>query len=44
MDSSDLDAEAVARKAMNIAADMCIYTNKEFLVETMETKEKEEEV
>jgi len=33
-----LTAEEVARKAMTIAADMCIYTNHEFLLETLESK------
>jgi ATP-dependent HslUV protease subunit HslV len=32
---SDLDAEAVARKAMAIAADICVYTNRELVVETV---------
>lgn len=31
------DAEIVARKAMEIAADVCIYTNANFTVETIET-------
>ena len=31
------DAEVVARKAMEIAADVCIYTNANFTVETIET-------
>lgn len=31
----DLDAEAVARKAMGIAADICVYTNRELVVETV---------
>ena len=35
MDNSELSAEEVARKAMNIAADMCIYTNHNFLIETL---------
>jgi len=30
---SDLDAEAIARKAMGIAADICVYTNRELTVE-----------
>ncbi|MDP2085567.1 MAG: HslU--HslV peptidase proteolytic subunit, partial [Gemmobacter sp.] len=32
---SDLDAEAVARKAMAIAADICVYTNGRLTVETI---------
>jgi ATP-dependent HslUV protease subunit HslV len=31
----DLDAEAVARKAMAIAADICVYTNRELTVEKL---------
>ena len=32
---SELDAEAVARKAMAIAADICVYTNGNLTVETL---------
>jgi len=32
---SDLDAEAIARKAMKIAADICVYTNENVVVETL---------
>jgi len=32
---SDLDAEAVARRAMSIAADICVYTNGNLTVETI---------
>lgn len=32
----DLTAEEVARKAMTIAADICVYTNDTIVVETME--------
>jgi ATP-dependent HslUV protease, peptidase subunit HslV len=32
---SDLDAEAIARKAMAIAADICVYTNGNLTVETI---------
>jgi ATP-dependent HslUV protease subunit HslV len=35
---SELDAEAIARKAMAIAADICVYTNKEVVLETLESK------
>ena len=34
--ASDLDAEAVARKAMAIAADICVYTNGNLTVEVVE--------
>ena len=33
---TDLDAEAIARKAMAIAADICVYTNTNIVVETLE--------
>ncbi|WP_370674562.1 ATP-dependent protease subunit HslV [Pleomorphomonas sp. PLEO] len=32
---SDRDAEAIARKAMKIAADICIYTNENVVVESL---------
>jgi ATP-dependent HslUV protease subunit HslV len=32
---TDIDAEAVARKAMAIAADICVYTNGELTLETL---------
>ena len=35
IDRSDLDAEAIARKAMGIAADICVYTNKEVIIESL---------
>ncbi|ADZ72739.1 ATP-dependent protease subunit HslV [Polymorphum gilvum] len=31
----DLDAEAIARRAMTIAADICVYTNGNILVESL---------
>ena len=34
---TDLDAEAVARKAMAIAADICVYTNGRFAIQRMAT-------
>jgi len=33
---TDLDAEAIARKAMGIAADICVYTNNNVVVETLD--------
>lgn len=33
----DLDAEAIARKAMKIAAEICVYTNENLVVESLET-------
>jgi len=35
IDRDDLDAEAVARRAMAIAADICVYTNTNLTVETL---------
>ncbi len=32
---SEMDAEAVARKAMGIAADICVYTNTNLVVESL---------
>jgi ATP-dependent HslUV protease, peptidase subunit HslV len=32
---TDADAEAIARKAMGIAADICVYTNRSLVVETL---------
>jgi ATP-dependent HslUV protease, peptidase subunit HslV len=32
---SDKDAEEIARKAMQIASDICVYTNNNFVVETL---------
>jgi len=32
---TDLDAETLARKAMAIAADICVYTNGKLTVETI---------
>jgi len=37
-DIDDLDAEAVARKSMKIAADICIYTNESVVVEKLPTE------
>lgn len=42
MDLPDMSAEEVASKAMNVAANMCIYTNHEFMIETLDTVEEEE--
>jgi len=35
---SDLDAEAIARKAMAIAADICVYTNNQVVIESLDSK------
>ncbi len=33
---TDMDAEAIARRAMTIAAELCVYTNDQVTVETMD--------
>ena len=33
----------MAKQAMEIASDMCVFTNKNFLVESMDCKEKEDD-
>jgi ATP-dependent HslUV protease, peptidase subunit HslV len=33
---TDMDAEEIARKAMKIAADICVYTNENVVVETLD--------
>ncbi|MGB1547240.1 MAG: ATP-dependent protease subunit HslV [Alphaproteobacteria bacterium] len=35
MDVSEMDAEAIARRAMKIAAGICVYTNTELTIETI---------
>lgn len=35
MDIDGLDAEAIARKAMKIAADICVYTNENLIIESL---------
>jgi ATP-dependent HslUV protease subunit HslV len=39
VDIDGLDAEQVARKAMGIAADICVFTNRNWTVETINIKE-----
>ncbi|RMF10807.1 MAG: ATP-dependent protease subunit HslV [Alphaproteobacteria bacterium] len=34
----NLDAEAIARRAMEIAADICVYTNNNLTIEVLETE------
>ena len=36
LDNTDLDAEAIVRKSLAIAADLCIYTNHNIVVEILE--------
>ena len=35
LENSDLDAEVIAAKAMDITADICVYTNKNRIVEVL---------
>jgi ATP-dependent HslUV protease subunit HslV len=35
---TDKDAEEIARKAMAIAADICVYTNNSFVIETLDAE------
>jgi ATP-dependent HslUV protease subunit HslV len=34
---TDMDAESIVRKAMAIAADICVYTNRSVTVESLKT-------
>ena len=36
LENTQLDAETVVRKALSIAADLCIYTNQQITVETLD--------
>ena len=36
LENTQLDAEAVVRKALSIAAELCIYTNQQIVVETLD--------
>lgn len=38
LDYSDLDAEQIVRKSLGIAADICIYTNNNIVIETLDIK------
>lgn len=35
IDRDDMDAEAIARKSLHIAADICVYTNRNIIVEAL---------
>ncbi|MDF1719287.1 MAG: ATP-dependent protease subunit HslV [Minwuia sp.] len=35
IDMDDLDAEAIARKSMKVAADICVYTNENVIIESV---------
>jgi ATP-dependent HslUV protease subunit HslV len=36
LENTQLDAETVVRKALSIAADLCIYTNQQIVIETLD--------
>jgi ATP-dependent HslUV protease subunit HslV len=36
LENTQLDAESIVRKALSIAADLCIYTNQQIVVETLD--------
>jgi ATP-dependent HslUV protease subunit HslV len=36
LDVEGMTAEAIARKAMSVAADICVFTNKNLIIETLE--------
>jgi ATP-dependent HslUV protease subunit HslV len=36
LENSQLDAGTIVRKALSIAADLCIYTNHQIVVETLD--------
>jgi ATP-dependent HslUV protease subunit HslV len=38
IDIDSLDAEMIARKSMAVAAGICVYTNNNILVESLESK------
>ena len=38
MDQPGVDAEAIVRKSMKIAGDICVYTNHSLLLEKLEAK------
>ena len=35
-DATELDAEEIARRAMQIASEICVYTNNSFVIETID--------
>jgi ATP-dependent HslUV protease subunit HslV len=40
IDNSELDAEAICKASMTIAADICVFTNHSIIIETIEEREK----
>ena len=43
MDNASLSAEDIVRRSMEIAGDMCVYTNHNLIVENIPQDEKDEE-
>jgi len=41
LENPSLDAKTIADKALNIAGDICVYTNHQLIIETLEKKSKE---
>jgi ATP-dependent HslUV protease subunit HslV len=39
MDNTDLNAEEVVRKALEIAASICVFTNENIIIESLQTKQ-----
>ena len=35
--TTDLDAETIVRRSLDIAADICVYTNRNVTIETLKT-------
>ena len=42
IDRDDMDAEAIAKRSLEIAAEICVYTNDNFIVETLEASDTED--
>lgn len=42
LDREDMDAEQIAHKAMSIAAEICVYTNNNFVTEVVGGDKKNE--
>jgi ATP-dependent HslUV protease subunit HslV len=40
IDNSELDAKAICKASMTIAADICVFTNHSIIIETIEEREK----
>ena len=42
-DLPEMDAVQIAQMAMDVASDLCVYTNKEFITETLDTEDEKAE-